>query len=401
MKEVSGNPEIIIPGFKFAGIPAGIKRSGERDLALIFSESPAVTAALFTTNKIKAAPVKLSIERLATHKKCQSIIINSGNANACTGSPGLKNAREMIIKTAEELGIAPELVCVSSTGKIGTPLPMGKIKKALPVLVKKLSPLSLNHAASAILTTDTVTKLSSKKVKIGRKTGIIAGIAKGSGMIRPGMATMLSFIVTDISINRTALYSALREAVNRSFNRITVDNEMSTNDTVMMMANGNLKNIPVTMSAAVYNKFKGALNDVTYDLAGMIAEDGEGATKLIEIIVRGAKTESDAGKVASSVANSMLVKTAIYGQDPNWGRIMAAAGYSGAAVDERKIDIYINKIKLASKGTGTSKESVARKTLANKKILITIDLGIGKKTTGVLTCDLTEEYIKINAHYGT
>ena len=401
MKEVSGNQEIIIPGFKFAGIPAGIKRSGERDLALIFSESPAVTAALFTTNKIKSAPVKLSMERLATHKKCQSIIINSGNANACTGKPGLNNAREMMTKTAEELGISPELVCVSSTGKIGAPLPMGKIKKALPALVKKLSPLSLNHAASAILTTDTVTKISSGKVKIGRKTGIIAGIAKGSGMIRPDMATMLSFIVTDISINRKALDSALREAVNRSFNRITVDNEMSTNDTVMMMANGNLGNIPVTKNSAIYNKFKGALNDVTYDLARMIAEDGEGATKLIEIIVRGAKSESDAEKVASSVANSMLVKTAIYGRDPNWGRIMAAAGYSGAAVDERKIDIYINKIKLASKGMGTNKESAARKTLANKKNLITIDLGTGKEIYRVLTCDLTEEYIKINAHYGT
>ncbi|GBD95778.1 arginine biosynthesis bifunctional protein ArgJ [bacterium BMS3Abin06] len=401
MKKVSGNPEIIIPGFKFAGIPAGIKTSGERDLALIFSESPAVTAALFTTNKIKAAPVRLSMERLASHKKCRSIIINSGNANACTGKPGLKNAREMMIKTAEELGISTELVCVSSTGKIGVPLPMEKIKRALPALVRNLSPLSLNHAASAILTTDTATKISSRKVKIGRKTGIIAGIAKGSGMIRPGMATMLSFIVTDISINPKALDSALREAVNRSFNRITVDNEMSTNDTVMMMANGNLRNIPLTMRAAVYSRFKGALNDVTYDLARMIAEDGEGATKLIEIIVRGAKTESDAENVASSVANSMLVKTAVYGRDPNWGRIMAAAGYSGAAVDEQKIDIYINKIKLASKGMGTDKESAARKTLANKKILITIDLGIGKETSAVLTCDLTEEYVKINAHYGT
>ncbi len=401
MQKSSADPDIVIPGFKFVGIPAGIKKSGGKDLALIFSEVPAVTAALFTTNKIKAAPVQLSIERLAAAKRCQAIIINSGNANACTGISGLETARGIMAKTAQELDIPSRLVCISSTGKIGAPLPQEKINRALPTLVRNLSSTSLGQAASAILTTDTFAKISSKKIRIGQKRGIIAGIAKGAGMIRPDMATMLCFLTTDISINPKTLDSALREAVNRSFNRITIDNEMSTNDTVMMMANGNLGNIPLTKSSAAYNKFRRALNEITYDLASMIAEDGEGATKLIEVVVKGAKTESDAGKVASSIANSMLVKTAVYGCDPNWGRIMAAAGYSGAELDEQKIDIYINKFKLVSKGSGTGKDSAASKSLSDKKILITVDLNIGRESSKSLTCDLTEGYIKINAHYST
>jgi glutamate N-acetyltransferase/amino-acid N-acetyltransferase len=401
MKKTPDKKKITVHGFRFAGVSAGIKKSGEKDLALIFSENPAAVAAVFTTNKIKAAPVKLAIERIAAHKKCQSIIINSGNANACTGKIGLKNVREMMSKTAEELGISPELVYASSTGIIGTPLPMEKINKALPVLVRKLSPLSLNDAASSILTTDTFTKISAKKIKIGRKTGTIAGIAKGAGMIRPNMATMLCFILTDISINQKALDSALREAVNRSFNMITVDNDMSTNDTVMILANGSLRNSLITGRSSDYHKFRSALNDMAYDLARMITEDGEGATKIIEITVKGSGNKSDAEKVALSVANSMLVKTALYGQDPNWGRIMAAIGYSGAEINEQKIDIFLNGIKLVRKGTGTNKENIAGKSLAKRKILITINLGSGKETARALTCDLTEKYVKINAHYET
>lgn len=400
MKPDSTFRNIVIPGFKFSGISAGIKKSGNRDLALIYSEVPAVTAGLFTTNKIKAAPVKLAIKNI-TSRKAQAIIINSGNANACTGEKGMKDARAIITYSAKELGIPAELVYSSSTGIIGRPFPTATIKKALPELVRQLSPLSLKHAASAIMTTDTRAKISFRQIRIAGKNGMIAGIAKGAGMICPNMATMLCFIVTDIAINPQALDAALREAANRSFNMLSIDNDMSTNDTVMIMANGHLKNPLLTKLSPTYANFKNTLNDITYDLARMIAEDGEGATKLIEVLVKGARSKSDAGKISLSVANSMLVKTAVYGRDPNWGRIMAAIGYSGIAVNEKKIDISINKVKLVSKGMGTNREKAARSALLNKNIFITIDLESGKESARALTCDLTEGYIKINAHYGT
>lgn len=400
MKRVPANRKLIVPGFKFAGISAGIKKSGNRDLALIYSENPAVAAGLFTTNRIKAAPVRLAIEGMKS-QKAQAIIINSGNANACTGKKGMSDAIETRARTAEELGIPAELVYVSSTGIIGRPLPVEKIKNALPGLVDKLSPSSLRQVAASIMTTDTFAKISSTQLSLGGKQGTITGIAKGAGMICPNMATMLCFIVTDIAITRQALDAALKEAVGKSFNRLIIDNDMSTNDTVIIMANSHLQNKPVTKTSKEFLKFKNSLNEITYDLARMIAEDGEGATKLIEVFVKGARTEAGAGKVALSVANSMLVKTAVYGCDPNWGRIMAAIGYSGVEVNENKIDISLNKIKVVSKGLGTNRDKAASKTLSNKKIVITIDLGMGQKTAKALTCDLTEGYIKINAHYGT
>ncbi|MBI5056880.1 MAG: bifunctional glutamate N-acetyltransferase/amino-acid acetyltransferase ArgJ [Nitrospirae bacterium] len=391
---------VLIPGFRFAGISAGIKKSSANDLALIFSEAPAVTAGVFTANKIKAAPVKLAIKHIASQKG-QAIIVNSGNANACTGNRGIKDAKATIDSLAKELGISSALVYASSTGVIGRPLPIEKIKKAVPELVRSLSPSSLDQVASAIMTTDTFAKLSSRKIRIGGKTGTIAGIAKGAGMICPNMATMLCFIMTDIAIKPQALDSALRDAAQKSFNRIRIDNDMSTNDTAMVMANGLLKNAPITKNSPLYRKFANALDEVTYELSKMIVQDGEGATKLVEIAVKGAGTEGDAEKVARAVADSMLVKTAIYGRDPNWGRIIAAAGYSGAKVDETKLDIYLDKIKLVSGGVGTGKEAIARNLLARKEITITINLRSGTKSANVLTCDLTKKYIEINAHYTT
>ncbi len=391
---------MIIPGFKFSGISAGIKKSKRRDIALIFSETEAATAGLFTTNKVKAAPVNLDIVRI-TSGKGVAIIINSGNANACTGERGRKNAIEMVETTAGELGISPELVYVASTGIIGQPLPMQKLRKAIPNAVKKLSYGSIKDAAAAIMTTDTFPKIFSKQINIGAKTGTIAGIAKGAGMIYPDMATMLSFIVTDISIEPQALKLALREAARRSFNSLTVDGDMSTNDTVIMMANGMLKNSVITKYSPLFNKVKHALTEVTYNLSKMIAMDGEGATKLIEVIVKGAKTEANAEKVAKAVANSILVKTAIYGKDANWGRIMAAIGYSGVDIHEDKINIYLNNLKLVNKGIGTNKDMAAKNIFSEREITITIDLGLGSKEAKVLTCDLTEEYIKINASYRT
>lgn len=400
MKQASSRKSIVVPGFSFASTSAGIKEAGRKDLALIFSENTAVTSGVFTTNNIKAAPVKLAIDNITSHKG-RAVIINSGNANACTGKQGMKDALETAEKTAEELGVPPELVYVSSTGVIGRPLPIKKITKAVPELAGKLSPLSIDDAASAIMTTDTFAKTASRKIKINGKTGTIAGIAKGSGMICPNMATMLCFIVTDIAVTPGALDSALRESVNTSFNRLTVDNDMSTNDTVMIMANGALGNKPITKSSPLYRQFKNALSEVTYELSRMIARDGEGATKLIEIVIKGAATEPDAEKAAMSIANSMLVKTAIYGKDPNWGRIIAAAGYSGAKLNEKRLNIFLNKVKLVSNGTGTGKEKTAAQLLSGREINITVDLGAGSKTAKVLTCDLTEGYININAHYTT
>jgi glutamate N-acetyltransferase/amino-acid N-acetyltransferase len=401
MKRSARKRCITIRGFSFAGISAGIKDSAEKDLALICSDVPAVTAALFTTNSVKAAPVKLGVSRLSRQKHCRAVIINSGNANACTGNQGLKDARDMIAKTAKETGIAPGLVQVSSTGIIGQRLPMEKIAKAIPDLVNKLSPTSLPDAASAIMTTDTFSKISQKKIKIGNKTGTIAGIAKGSGMICPNMATMLCYIFTDIAVTHKTLDSALRKAAGLSFNRLSVDNDMSTNDTVMVLSNGSLGNTPLTARSSHYKKFETALGDVMYHLSRMIAEDGEGATKLVEITVRGARTESDAERIGKMISNSMLVKTAIYGKDPNWGRIIAAIGSSGVNVREEKIDIFLDRIKLVSRGVGTNREKAAAKVLSNKNIAITVDLNSGKKSAKVLTCDLTEGYIKINAHYST
>lgn len=400
MKKKSSINSYYIPGFSFSGISSGIKKSGAKDLAIIVSEQTANMAGVFTTNRIKAAPVKLDIRRIRSGRG-QAIIINSGNANACTGVAGYKDADEMTRIASQELGLAKDLVYVSSTGIIGRPLQMSKITKAIPRAVKDISPASLENSASAIMTTDTFPKIAFKRVEIGSRTGTIAGIAKGAAMICPNMATMLSFIMTDISVNHAALDSALRSSVNNSFNMLAVDNDMSTNDTVMIMANGKLGNKEISERSSLYKKFEKSLCEITFELARMIAADGEGSTKLIEIIVQGAGSKKDAEKIAKSVATSMLVKATIYGEDPNWGRIISAIGYSKADVKEERIDIYLNKIKVVERGEGLNKSIAARKSLAGKEITITVNLGIGKGSAKAITCDLTENYIKLNAHYTT
>jgi glutamate N-acetyltransferase/amino-acid N-acetyltransferase len=401
MDKSSSRKSLTVPGFKFSGISAGIKKTGRKDLALIYSEDTAVIAGVFTTNKIKAAPVLLNTKQMERSKNGQAIIINSGNANACTGLQGMRDAQEISGMTAKELGIKKGYVYVSSTGIIGNPLPMHKIRKAIPGAVIKLSPNALQDAASAIMTTDTFAKIFSKRIRMNGKTGTIAGIAKGAGMICPHMATMLSFIVTDIAVEPGALDTSLREAVNKSFNRLSVDNDMSTNDSVMILANGRLGNTPVSRKSPFYAKFNKALNEVTHQLSKMIALDGEGATKLIEVIVRGAGTEPDAEKVARAVAHSLLVKTAVYGKSPNWGRIMAAIGSSGAPVKEQNIRIQLNNRTLVNKGVGTSAGKNLKNLFSKKEITITVHLGPGKKEARVLTCDLTEKYVTINADYMT
>jgi glutamate N-acetyltransferase/amino-acid N-acetyltransferase len=301
--------------------------------------------------------------------------------------------------TAKALGINPHLVYVASTGLIGKPLPMQKIRDALPHLVKRLSPHSIRDAATAIMTTDSFPKIYMKKINIAKKTATIVGMAKGAGMICPHMATMLSFILTDIAIEPETLDSALRKAVNHSFNRLTIDNDTSTNDTVLIMANGMLKNRPLEKNSPYYKRFEHALCEVTYNLAKMIIKDAEGATKFIEVIVKGAKKESDAEKSARAIAGSLLVKTAMYGNSPNWGRIISAIGYSGAEIKEEKINVYINNIKLVNKGTGVG--DIPKDLLSKDEITIVVELGLGNKEAKILTCDLSEKYIKINASYMT
>jgi len=395
-----GREDITVPGFKFAGISAGIKPHRTKDIALIFSERPASVAGVFTTNRIKAAPVRLDIERIKSTRG-QAIIINSGNANACTGDKGLGDALEMAECVAKGLNIRPEYVYVSSTGIIGRPLPMAKIKKAIPSLIKRLSPSSVMDTATAIMTTDTFPKISLRRLTLSQTTGTILGIAKGAGMICPNMATMLCFILTDIAVKHDALDNALREAVRRSFNRLIIDNDMSTNDTVIIMANGMLDNRPLTRSSPLFRRFKETLSEVTHELARMIATDGEGATKLIKVIVKGAKRESDAERAARSIAKSMLVKTAIYGGEANWGRIMAAIGYSGVDLSEGKIDLYINGHKLVEGGMGLRRRIRTERILNTQEVTIIEDMGLGNKSASILTCDLTEKYIKINSAYST
>ncbi len=387
-------------GFLFSTVEAAIKKPGRKDLALIYSEVEASMAGMFTTNKVKAAPVKLDMKKIRSGKG-QAVIINSGNANACTGKKGMKDAVEMAGFVANGIKANPSLVYVCSTGVIGTPMPMDRIRSKTSELIHNLGKSTIEDVAASIMTTDTFPKIIKKKVKIGGKAGSIVGICKGAGMICPHMATMLCFIMTDVAVHQKALDKALNDAVKKSFNRLTVDGDMSTNDTVLVMANGMLGNLQITEKSGSYDAFQNSFSEVAYELSKLIAKDGEGATKFIEIEVKGAKSETDAEKAAFAVANSNLVKTAVYGNDANWGRIMAALGYSGADIREEKTDIYFGNVKIVSKGTATGKDDEAGGVLKRKNVKIVIDLHIGKAFAEVLTCDMTEEYIRVNAAYRT
>ena len=388
-------------GFKAAGISCGIKKGNKKDLALIYSEVPARAAALFTTNQIKAAPLKVSAEHIKD-EKAQAIVINSGIANAATGKKGLKDAKEMTKIAAEELGIEREDVLVASTGTIGTFLPMNKIAEGIKEAKGKLSREGGGDAAQAIMTTDTFPKEVAVEVDIGGKKVIIGGMAKGAGMISPHLATMLSFITTDVVISGELLKKALKYSITKSFNMITVDGEESTNDMVVILANGLVGNEEIDKENEDFKKFSSGLDEVTLKLAKMIVVDGEGATKFIEVEVKNALDWEGARKMAFSIANSLLVKTAIFGEDANWGRIMAAIGNSGVKIEEEKIDIYLGDLKLASSGCGVKfSEEEAMKILKGKEIKIIVDLNLGEESAKVWTCDLTTEYVKINARYRT
>jgi len=384
-------------GFKAAGIHVGIKKSAP-DLALIVSEQPAAVAGTFTTNRIQAAPVKLCRDRLAG-KRAQAIVVSSGNANACTGPQGMIDAVRMGHVAAERLGLDEERVFVCSTGKIGVPLPMDKIEAGIKTAVGILSDSGGEAAAKAILTTDTVDKQITLEMKIDSVPVRLGGMVKGAGMIDPKMATMLAFLTTDADVESEALQDCLSSAVEQSFNKITVDGDRSTNDTVLFMANGAAGNSPLDTRHADWNIFTAAVDEVTKQLALKIVKDGEGATTLVTVVVSGAASLDDATMAARAVANSLLVKTSWTGDDPNWGRIMDAVGYSGADVKEDLIDIRYDDVMAVRKGRaaeGISMKDV-KDVVSKKCFTVHIDLNLGDETDAVYACDCSEEYVRINS----
>ncbi len=399
MKTIKGGITAV-PGFLASGIHCGIKKVKAADLALIFSKEPCAAAGLFTTNRVIAAPVRLTQNHIKSGR-LQAIVANSGNANACTGPRGETIAREMAERTARRLGIAPELVAVASTGVIGEPLPLEAIRSGIPKSVKMLNARGGRNAARAIMTTDKKFKETAVQLKIGGRTVTLGGIAKGSGMIHPTMATMLAFLATDLRVEPSLLQVMLTTAVNRSFNMITVDGETSTNDMVLCLANGRAGNPDLNRSETARLSFQSALDAACLQLARMIVQDGEGATKFVEIRVRGAINDAGAKAVALCVASSNLVKTAFFGADANWGRIMAAIGAAGVDVNPDRISLAFDHVPLVKKGIGLGKAADRRATrvLKQRSFSLTIDLHAGTASATAWTCDLSYEYIRINAAY--
>jgi len=389
-----------VPGFKASAAIAGLKKGNALDVGLIVSESEASAAGVFTTNKVRAAPVILS-ERHLEKGKARAIIVNAGNANACTGARGLDDALTTAELVAEALGINSGEVLVASTGVIGQPLNMERMEKAVPVLTGNLSSKGIPLAARAMMTTDSFAKMSRFDGQASGKPYRIVGIAKGAGMIMPQMATMLCFLLSDIRIDPRDLKRGLVSATEVTFNRITVDGDTSTNDTALILANGFAGN--GSLSEEDRDVFSKGLTQVMGDLAQMIVRDGEGATKLVRVEIKNAASPSDARQAARTVANSSLVKTAIYGQDPNWGRIMAALGRSGIDMIEERVDIWIDQVRIVARGLGKGGEAEqqAKEIMAGKEFTLTVDLHQGDCHDRVLTCDLTHEYVSINANYRT
>jgi len=389
-----------VPGFLFSGISAGIKKDGKRDLGLIYSEIPAQVAGLFTTNAVKAAPVQLDRERIK-RGLCQAVVVNSGNANACTGIQGLRDAKRVSSLVAKRLETDERLVFPSSTGVIGSRLPMKKIEKGIPRLIDQLSSEGWTKAVEAMMTTDTFRKIEVATCRIKGKQVKLCGMVKGAGMIRPDLATMLSFLVTDACIKAPLLQRMLEKAAEASYNRITIDGETSTNDTVLLLANGKAGHPYLSRTDREAEAFQSMLSKVCRSLAESVVKDGEGATKVIEILVRGARNIKEAKQAAYAVAHSPLVKTAFFGEDANWGRILCALRYSGVPIDPNKIDLFFDKAPIVKKGMGVGprSEEKAGQVLKKKSFKVTADLHHGKSQFSVLTTDLSLGYVEINASY--
>ena len=385
-------------GFKAAGMHAGLKKNGEPDLGLIYSEAPAAVAAVFTRNQVQAAPVLLDRQRV-TSGRSRAIVVNSGNANCCTGKRGMRAAERMAATVAHALDLADDDVLVASTGVIGQPLPVEKIEAAAPALVKQLAPDGFPQLARAIMTTDTEPKAVFRSGRVGGQPYQIAAVAKGAGMIRPDMATMLCFVCTDADVPQPFLARVLHRAVDASFNRITIDGDTSTNDTVILMANG--ASGAGLHTAADQDQFSALLEDVLMEMARWIVRDGEGVNKTVEIQVRGARTPGDALRVADAIAHSPLVKTAFFGQDANWGRILAAAGRAGVPLQADRLDLFFDDVQMVAGGVGCGPEAEARATAVMKLAAfgVTLDLNLGTEKARLLTCDFSLDYVRINADY--
>lgn len=399
MKEISGG--ITAPlGFLAAGIHAGIKKASVPDLALVVSVQEGPIAGVFTKNRVAAAPVLL--DRLYLRRGVgRAVIINSGNANACTGARGLTDAEEMAGLVARRLGTSPHSVFVGSTGVIGQPLPMACIRRGIPTLVKRLRRSGGAEAARAILTTDKKAKQVAVRVRIAGRMVTVGGMAKGSGMIHPDMATMLAYLTTDAAIQQRALQQALIAAVARSFNCISIDGDTSTNDTVLCLANG-MSGTPVLRAGSPeFVLFQRLLDYACFSLAMQICQDGEGVTKVIQVVITGARTQADARQVAKTVATSNLVKTALFGEDANWGRIMAAIGRSGVRIDPNRINLAFDRIPIVKEGTslGPLAERRIARIVRRKEFTVTADLGQGQATARLWTTDLSYDYVRINATY--
>ena len=392
---------IKVPGFRFAGVTCGIKKSRRKDLAFILSERPAAAAALFTTNYVKAAPVIVGMRRMR-RGLIQAVVINSGIANACTGAQGVRDAEAMCREAALRLDIDPDLILPSSTGLIGVPLPMDKVRSGIEKATAVLSDGSFFQAARAILTTDRFIKTASASCRLAGKQVVVAGMAKGAGMIAPKVATMLAYILTDAAVEPRCLRAMLRNAVARSFNAITVDGDMSTNDTVLCLANGVAGNPPVRGGSREEEVLLNVVKEVTGSLALKLVEDGEGATKVVEVRVQGSRSAAEARKIAYNVATSQLVKTAFFGEDPNYGRIMAAIGRAEVPIKPERIDVSFDGVAVVKRGVGVnSTEQEAARVLKQPSFSVRIHLHQGKASASVWTSDLSHDYVRINSAYRT
>ncbi|GGK31790.1 arginine biosynthesis bifunctional protein ArgJ [Caldalkalibacillus thermarum] len=400
IQQVEHGSVTLAKGFQAGGLHCGLKRK-RKDLGWIYSEQPAAAAAVYTTNAYQAAPLIVTRESIAVEQKIQGVVVNSGNANACTGQPGLADAYEMRRLMADQWGIEEHLVAVASTGVIGERLPMEKVRAGIAQSTRH-EYQGVERFEEAILTTDTRTKHFAVQLEVDGQVITIGGAAKGSGMIHPNMATMLAFITTDACVEQPFLLEALREVTDQTFNMITVDGDTSTNDMVLVLANGKANHQPLTPAHPDWEMFKNGLAMVCRELAKQIARDGEGATRLIEVTVKGAPSEQAARGIAKAIIGSNLVKTAVYGKDPNWGRIVCAIGYSGETFDPEQVQVKIGPVTVVDQGLPVPfKEEDAQAALGEETVTIEVNLNMGEGTATAWGCDLTYDYIKINALYRT
>lgn len=401
MKHQVVEREILVPGFRFGGVACGIKKSGAPDCAVLVAEQPATAGAVFTRNRFCAAPVLVGRERVA-RGRIQALVVNSGNANACTGAQGLADAHATCATAAAELGIAPELVAPSSTGIIGVPLPMPSLRAGIVRAIGEARADGLWSFARAIMTTDAFPKVASTTVTIDRRRVTVAGIGKGAGMIAPNMATLLVYVVTDAAVDRRTAAWLAKEVAARPFNELSVDGDTSTNDSLFLLASGAAGNAVPRGDVPARRTLARAVGEVAGEIARLIAWDGEGATRVVTIEVRGARSDGDASRIANAVGRSQLVKTAFFGVDPNWGRIACAVGYSAVPLDPEKVSIKIGDVEVFRRGGGVAgAKEPARAVMALPEFTVSISVGKGPGRGRLMTTDLSKDYVDLNSAYST